>query len=331
MDLLPFENIKREVYIKKDAKTNEKFGYYYDKRPIDVLIRYGIVNLDKPPGPTSHQVSAYLQKILNVKKAGHSGTLDPKVSGVLPIALENATKITNLLLTSGKEYIAIMHLHKDIDHSVLYKVCNEFVGEIKQLPPVKSAVKRRWRTRKIYYLKILEIDGRDILIKVGCEAGTYIRKLIHDIGLRLGCGAHMSELRRTKSGPFNENKNLVTLQDVEDAMYYYNKHKNEKFLRYCIQPVENAIEHIPKIWVLDSAVDPLCHGVVLNIPGISKIESGIKPNDIVAVLTLKNELICYGRALMSTEEIMKREKGVALKVERVFMKPNTYPRYIKKA
>ncbi|MBU3941880.1 MAG: RNA-guided pseudouridylation complex pseudouridine synthase subunit Cbf5 [Nanoarchaeota archaeon] len=322
-DLLPFEKIKRKILIRKKFVTSSKFGCDPDKRTVKELINYGIVNIDKPPGPTSHQVSAYLQKILNISKAGHSGTLDPGVTGVLPIATGRATRVVQTLLKAGKEYVGLMHIHKEIPEHDIYQVCNDFVGKIMQMPPIKSSVKRRLRERQIYYFEVIEIDGQDVLFKVGCEAGTYIRKLIHDLGKKLGCGAHMAELRRTKAGPFDENK-LVTLQDLTDAFYYYEQ-GNEKYLRYCMQPIENAVEHLLKIYVLDSAVDSLCHGANLNVPGISKLESGISVQDIVAIITLKGELICYGTAKLGSEEMLG-EKGLAVKTEKVFMLPGTYPR-----
>jgi len=321
-DLLPFEKIKRKILVRKKSVTSSKFGCDPDKRHVKELINYGIVNIDKPPGPTSHQVSAYLQKILNISKAGHSGTLDPGVTGVLPIATGRATRVVQTLLKAGKEYVGLMHIHKEIPEHEIYQICNDFVGKIMQMPPIKSAVKRKLRERQIYYFDIMEIKGQDVLFKVGCQAGTYIRKLIHDIGQKLGCGAHMAELRRTKAGPFDE-QTLVTLQDLTDAFYYYEQ-GNEKYLRYCIQPIENAVKHLQKIYVLDSAVDSLCHGANLNVPGISKLESGITVQDIVAVMTLKEELICYGTAKLDSEEILG-EKGLAVKTEKVFMLPGTYP------
>jgi H/ACA ribonucleoprotein complex subunit 4 len=323
-DKLPFEKIAREVLVKKEAKTSEKQGYYPDKRPIEVHINYGIVNLDKPKGPTSHQVSAYVRQILGINKTGHSGTLDPAVTGVLPVALGNGTKIVQLLLLAGKEYIALMHLHKEIPEYEIYGSIKEFVGKIKQMPPVKSAVKREWRERKIYYIEILSIKNQDVLFRVGCEAGTYIRKLIHDFGQKVGCGAHMVELRRTKVASFNENENLVTLQDLSDAFYYWKEEHDESYLRKVILPVETGVTHIPKIWVFDSTVDTMCHGANLAIPGISMVESGIEPDQMVAVLTLKGELICYGRAVINSKRIMSEERGYAVKTERVFMQPGTY-------
>ena len=173
---LPFEKIKREILLKKEAQTSDKFGFYPENRTVEELMQFGVINIDKPAGPTSHQVSAYLQKILNLDKAGHSGTLDPNVTGVLPITLNKSTKIVQTLLKAGKEYICLMHLHRPVEEFELYKVFEKFTGKIKQLPPIKSAVKRQIRERRIYYIELLDIIEQDVLFKVGCQAGTYIRK-----------------------------------------------------------------------------------------------------------------------------------------------------------
>ena len=315
--LLPFEKFTREILVRKEGITNDEFGSYPKKRSISELINFGIIDLDKPSGPSSHQVAAYVRDILGVKKAGHSGTLDPKVTGVLPVALGNATRIAQVLLTAGKEYICLMVIHKDVSEDKIKKACDDFIGKIKQLPPVKSNVVRKTRERKIYYLKILEIDGRYVLFKVGCQAGTYIRKLVSDVGNRFG-GANMLELRRTKSGPFKEN-NSFTLQDVTDAFHYYKKEDNDKFLLKVIQPIEAAVAHLPKVWILDNAVDSVCHGTSLKMPGISKLEDGIKKGDVVAVMTLKNELICYGDAVTDSSKMLKGQSGPAVKPDTVFM------------
>jgi len=161
------------------------------------------------------------------------------------------------------------------------------------------------------------------LFIVGCEAGTYIRKLIHDLGQKLRVGAHMQELRRTKAGPFDEDT-LFTLQDLADAYHYYKEENNDKFLRKVIQPVENAVNHLPKIWVFDTTVDTLCHGADLNIPGISKLNDQINKDNIVAIMTLKDELIALGIAQLTSEDVMEKEKGLAVKTEKVFMEPGTY-------
>lgn len=177
MEKLPFENIKREILIKKQTETNPNYGCEPEKRAVETLINYGIVNIDKPKGPTSHQVSDYVKRVLGLDKAGHSGTLDPAVTGVLPVALGKATRIVQTLLPAGKEYVALMHIHKDVGEDKVKEAFVKFTGKIKQIPPIKSSVRRRERERNIYYIKLLEIDEKDVLFIVGCEAGTYIRKL----------------------------------------------------------------------------------------------------------------------------------------------------------
>lgn len=323
--LLPFEREKRETITVRTAKTSDKFGKYPSERTVEELMKNGIVNIDKPKGPTSHQVSAYVQKILEINKSGHSGTLDPGVTGMLPTALSKGTKIVEVLLKAGKEYVCLMHIHKDVEEENLRKTLKEYIGSIKQLPPKKSAVKRKWRSRSIYYIKILEIDGKDILFRVGCEAGTYIRKLCHDIGKKLGCGAHMSELRRTKAGPFNESTS-VTLHDLSDAYSFWKEEKNEANIRKCILPLESGAEHLPKIWVLDSAVNTLCHGADLNVPGISRLESGISADKMVAVFSLKDELVAIGNSKMTSQEMVEMNKGLVVKTDKVFMDPGIYPK-----
>jgi H/ACA ribonucleoprotein complex subunit 4 len=322
---LPFEKIKRQIFIKTKEQTSPKFGCIPENRNIKDYIEYGIVNIDKPSGPTSHQISAYTKKILHLNKSGHSGTLDPKVTGVLPIALAKATRVVEMLLNAGKEYVAIMHIHKEIDKEKIIEVCNSFIGKIKQLPPIKSNVKRQERFRKIYYLNIIEIDGQEVLFKVGTQAGTYIRKLIHDIGVKLGCGAHMAELRRTKAGPFNEST-LTTLQDLTDAYYYLEHENNEEYIRKIVMPMEKAVEHLPKIWVADTAIDSICHGASLKIPGVCKVESDIQIGENIAMMTLKNELIGIGTVNMISKDIIKNNRGIAVKSGKVFMPISTYPR-----
>lgn len=211
-----------------------------------------------------------------------------------------------------------MHLHKNVENEQLQATVKKFIGKIKQLPPIKSAVKRVVREKEIYEFEILEIKEKDVLFRVKCQAGTYIRKLCHDLGKELKVGAHMAELRRTQAGPFTEKDNLVTLNDLQDAYHYYKEENNDKFLRYCIQPIENAVSHLPKCWVLDTTITSLTNGRNLAVPGISKLEN-FKKGETVAILTLKEELVAIGEALMSAVEINTKEKGLSVKVKKVFM------------
>ena len=308
----------KQIFIKSEAEP--EFGQDPKKRSTKELVKYGIVNIDKLKGPTSHQTSDFVKKILHISKAGHSGTLDPAVTGVQPIALGRATRIAQFLLTAPKEYVCLMHLHQEVEEDKLRKTIKQFIGKIKQLPPIKSAVKRQEREREIYELEILEIIKKDVLFRVKCQAGTYIRKLCHDIGKELKTGAHMAELRRTQAGPFTEKDNLVTLNDLQNAYHFYKEENNDKFLRYCIQPIENAIIHLPKCWIFDTTIESLTHGRDLAIPGISKLEN-FKKNQIIAILTLKGELVAIGESLMSAVEINSQEKGLAIGIKKVFMLP----------
>lgn len=314
MNLLPFEKRNPAIIIKQEQ---EEPAVLIEKSA-EELINYGVININKPEGPTSHMVAEYAQRILEIKKNGHGGTLDPGVTGVLPIATGRATRIVQTLLKAGKEYVCLMHLHKQVDKEILIKTINSFVGKIKQTPPLRSAVKREEREREIYYIDILKIKERDVLFKVGCQAGTYIRTLCVNIGKNLGCGAHMAELVRTKAGPFRV-EDSISLQDLEDAYWYLRNENNDKLLKHCIKPIEFAVQHLPKVWVQNSAVKSLIHGANLNIPGIIKFDSDIQKEELVAVLDINEKLVMLGKAQMNSQEIQKNEKGFAVKSFKVFM------------
>lgn len=218
-----------------------------------------------------------------------------------------------------------MQLHGDIREQDLREMLNEFVGTIYQRPPLRASVKREIRTREIYYIDLLEIEARSVLMRVGCQAGTYIRKLCHDLGEALGCGAHLKELRRTRVGPLSE-RDSCDLYDVAYARSLL-EGGDEGEMRRIVLPVERCLAHLPKVYVSDTTVDSLCHGAWLAVPGILKVEAGIKAGDTVAVMTLKGELVAVMRAEMSSEEMLERERGIAAVPERVFMRPGTYPSF----
>lgn len=323
---LPFEEINRNIIVKKESSTNEAYGKRADERELSELLNNGVICINKSQGPTSHQVADYVKKILNLDKAGHGGTLDPNVTGVLPVALGDATRIMQALLKSGKEYVALMYLHKDVSEKDILNTVNKFIGRIKQIPPIKSAVKRQERTRNVYYFEVLEINGRYVLFKIGCEAGTYIRKIVDQFGRELNTGAHMHQLVRTKAGPFSD-KEWYSLTDLKDA-YSFHLEGNDTELRNILKPIEFAISHLPKVYVFDSAVDTICHGSQLYLTGISKFESGINKNDLVAIFTLKNELVCLGYSMFTSQEMISKNNGLAAKTSKVFMKIGAYPRNI---
>jgi H/ACA ribonucleoprotein complex subunit 4 len=322
----PWET-KRETRVKAEDTTNPKYGYVPSERPAAEYLRYGVINLDKPAGPTSHEVAAWTKKIMQLTRIGHGGTLDPKVTGVLPVTLEDSTKIVQALLHSGKEYVCVMKLHGDAQETRVKHVLEQFQDEIYQRPPLRSSVKRQLRTRRIYYIDFFEVNGRNVLFKVGCEGGTYIRKLCYDIGEILGVGAHMQELRRTRAGPFSEDtSSRVTLHDVAYWFGEWKEQKDDAILHKIVQPMETALGLTPKIVVRDSAVDALCHGANLTAPGVLSAETGIQKDSMVAVLTLKGEAIALAKAVISTDEIIDLKRGTVATLQRVVMPRGTYPK-----
>ena len=248
------------------------------------------------------------------------------MTGVLPIALEESRKIVQALLSSGKEYVCVMKLHREAKEKQVRNVLKEFEDTIYQRPPLRAAVKRRLRMRRIYYIDFIEMDGRNVLFKVGCEAGTYIRKLCFDIGEVLGCAAHMQELRRIRAGPFVENGDMVALHDVAYWFMEWQEQKDERILKKFIQPMEKVLVLVPKIYVRDSAVDAVCHGANLTAPGVLSLETKINKGLTVAVLTLKGEVVALAKAVASTEDILNMGHGVVAETKRVLMLRGTYPK-----
>jgi H/ACA ribonucleoprotein complex subunit 4 len=324
--LTPPWEIKRKLLVKAEEETDSRYGCKPAERPIQDYIRLGVINLDKPAGPSSHEVTAWVKRLLNLEHAGHGGTLDPKVTGVLPVTLLEATKTVQALLVSGKEYVCVMRLHGSAPKSKVKAVFDEFVGVIYQRPPLRASVKRRIRTRKIYYLDLLEHAERNVLFQVGCEAGTYIRKLCYDLGEVLGVGAHMQELRRTRAGPFTEAEGMATLHDLAYVQAKWQETNDEGLVRKLVQPMEKVVELVPKIFIRDSAVDALCHGANLAAPGVLSLETAIKPNDTVSVMTQKGEAVALSKMLVSSEDTLNMDHGLVAKTERVLMSRGVYPK-----
>ena len=311
--------------IKDPNAIPDKWGKRPSDRSVGELLKGGVIILDKPSGPTSHQATAWVRDALKVERVGHGGTLDPYVSGVLPVTLGKATRLTDIVLSSDKEYICLMRLHGDRPEDRIRKVFKEFVGKIYQLPPVRSSIKRQLRIRTIKELEILDIRGRDVLFRMECDAGTYARTLCVDIGDVLGCGANMVELRRSRSGKMTEARSH-TLQDIRDAYVFWQQNGREDWLRSMIMPMEVLVEPLPKIVVKATAVDAICHGADLNIQGIHMLDEDIRKNALVAMMTARGELIAIGRMAMSSSKIMATSQGKAVDTERVFMDEGHYPK-----
>lgn len=243
----------------------------------------------------------------------------------MPVALERATRVVGLLMHSRKEYVALMELQESVDLDKVEEILKIFVGKIYQRPPLRSSVKRALRVREIYSIEVLEASGRHVLFRVDCESGTYIRKLCHDVGLLLGVGAHMRELRRTAVAHLKESLPAITLHELSEALYLWRKYGDESLMRKVVLPCEYIVAHLPKVLVKDSAVDAIAHGAQLAAPGVALVSKDVARNSKVAVMTLKGELVAVGRALLGAEEMVAVEKGIVVEMERVIMEPKIYP------
>ncbi|MBM4237353.1 MAG: RNA-guided pseudouridylation complex pseudouridine synthase subunit Cbf5, partial [Euryarchaeota archaeon] len=267
----------------------------------------------------------WARDILGVERIAHGGTLDPKVSGVLPIATGRAVRAIDLTLRSDKEYVCVMRLHRDRKEEDVRRVLSTFVGDIYQTPPVRSAVKRQTRVRRVHSIRVLEIREREVLFRVACDAGTYVRTLCVDAGEALGIGAHMEELRRLRSGNMRE-EDSFQLQDLKDAFVLHTREGDDSFLRRIVMPFEVLLDPLPKIFIKDSAVDAVCHGADLAVVGVTKLDDSVARGSTVAIMTEKAEGVALATAEMSADRIADSSEGIAAKTNRVFMTPGTYPK-----
>tara|TARA_B110000305_G_C19398892_1_gene618991 strand:+ start:349 stop:1626 length:1278 start_codon:yes stop_codon:yes gene_type:complete len=302
-------------------------GYSPLGRPIDVLKKYGVINLDKPSNPSSHEVVAWIKRILKVDKTGHSGTLDPKVTGCLITCINNATRLVKAQQSAGKEYVAVVKLHGKIDKvKKLEKALETLTGAVFQRPPLISAVKKELRVRTIYETKLLEYDEkRDMgIFWVSCEAGTYIRTLCVHIGYLLGCGAHMAELRRVRSGALKEDKSMVTMHDVKDAQWHFEQYGKEEYLRRVIMPLEILLTTYPRIVVKDTSINAVCYGAQLMLPGVLRYESNIECGQEIILISTKGEAVALAIAQMTTSTIATCDHGIVARTKRVIMDRDTY-------
>ncbi|KAJ2551713.1 centromere/microtubule-binding protein cbf5 [Coemansia sp. RSA 1933] len=299
------------------------------KRDLQNYLQYGVINLDKPANPSSHEVVAWIRRILRVEKTGHSGTLDPKVTGCLIVCIDRATRLVKSQQGAGKEYVCVVRLHDAVENeAAMAKAVETLTGALFQRPPLISAVKRQLRVRTIYESKMLEFDNARHLgvFWASCEAGTYMRTLCVHLGLLLGVGGHMQELRRVRSGAVTENDNLVTMHDVLDAQWLYDNTKDESYLRRVVRPLEWLLTGYKRVVVKDSSINAICYGAKLMVPGLLRFEDGIEINDEVVLMTTKGEAIAIALAQMTTAIMATCDHGVVARIKRVIMERDTYPR-----
>lgn len=311
-------------YTREESETDSQFGSIPEKRSVEKLLDQGFVVVDKPFGPTSNQVSYWIKEELNLKKAGHFGTLDPNATGVLPVGLNSGTRINPALSQKDKEYIFEIEMNEKRPEEKIREALEDFEGVNKQVPPEKSAVKKEERERKAYEIQLLETEKKKALGRVKCESGFYVRVLVQQLSEELDLDAEMTELRRTQQGHLTED-DTYTLQEIVDAYHFYKDEGDEEGLKQILKPIENALGNIKKIAVKDSAVHAVANGADLGTIGISKLQGGIEQGEQIAITTLKGELIALGKALMTSEEMFDKQ-DTAASPENVYMDPSVYPK-----
>uniref|UniRef100_A0A0C9RXQ3 Nop60B_0 protein n=1 Tax=Fopius arisanus TaxID=64838 RepID=A0A0C9RXQ3_9HYME len=298
-------------------------------RPIAEYVKSGCINLDKPSNPSSHEVVAWIKRILRVEKTGHSGTLDPKVSGCLIVCIDKATRLAKSQQSAGKEYIAVFKLHEAVeDTKKINQALERLRGALFQRPPLISAVKRQLRVRTVYDSWFLDYDNeRNMgIFKVKCEAGSYVRTICVHLGLFLGTGCQMQELRRNRSGVQDEEDNMVTMHDIMDAQWLYDNHGDESYLRRVIKPLEALLVNHKRIIVKDSAVNAICYGAKIMLPGVLMYDDGIELNKEIVIVTTKGEAVALAIAMMTSPTMAACDHGVCAKIKRVIMERDAYPR-----
>ena len=314
MNKLPFENIERKLIYKQKARITKP-----KKKNGEQLLNFGIINLDKPKGPKSIHVVNKLRHILQQPKIGHGGTLAPAVTGVLPVATGPATRVLHLFSLAGKVYEGKLHLHGDVSEEEIKKVCKQFVGKIKQIPPKRSAVKREEREREVYWFDIKKIEHRNIYFETGVQHGTYIRTLCVDIGEKLGVGGHMAYLNRIQAGPLKIDES-VTLQTIKNNYFKYVQTKDDKHIVRFVQSPEKVLNYLSAVYVDENVIPRLKHGSPVFAPGIIAFTSDIKKGNNVGIYDTSSNLLALGIAEMSAKQIEKARNGLSINTDVVFVK-----------
>lgn len=315
--------------VRTNHYTPLPYGHSPLKRPIADYVKSGFINVDKPSNPSSHEVVSWIKRILKVEKTGHSGTLDPKVTGCLIVCVDRATRLVKSQQNAGKEYVAVFSLHSAVESiKKVTQGLEKLRGALFQRPPLISAVKRQLRVRSVYDSKLLDFDEEKNIgvFWVSCEAGSYIRTMCVHLGLMLGVGGQMIELRRVRSGIQGEKEGMVTMHDILDAQWAYENHKDETYLRRVIKPLEGLLVAHKRIFIKDSAVNAVCYGAKVLLPGVLRYEDGIEIDQEIVIVTTKGEAVALAVALMTTATMASCDHGVVAKLKRVIMERDTYPR-----
>lgn len=307
------------------ASTNPSIGGSPDGRDVEERLASGFILLDKPAGPTSHQLASWARDLFGLERLGHGGTLDPFATGVLPLMAGKAMKVTKKILTHKKTYICVFRFATAPDQKQLAEVMKKLTGRVYNVPPEVSAVKVQVRTRKIYTFENIEMKGNDMIARVYCEAGTYIRTMARDLGLLLDMKVQLKELRRETSGAFKL-EDCITMQELADAVWLWKEHNQPEALLRVIHPIEKILLDLPTATVKDSAAAALAHGAPLLRPGLVNIQSDIKAGKQLMIQTLKGEAVGIVTLTLSTNEIATINEGEVARPSMVLLDEGLYPR-----
>jgi tRNA pseudouridine55 synthase len=307
----------------------------------------GILNIDKPPGWTSHDVVAKLRKLLNIRRIGHTGTLDPEATGVLLICIGKATRVAEYLVEREKEYRAVLRLGETTDtqdgtgqileqHDVgditkpqLQAVMQQFTGDILQTPPMYSAVKingvplyklarkgqtvpRPARPIHISHITIGDIRGADVTIDVTCSKGTYIRTLCHDIGAALGIGGHMHHLIRLRVGSF-QRSHALTIDTVEHL------HREQR-LESSLYHTDDVLHDFPAVDVIEPTVTRVRHGGGVRAEEVAAVLGVGRSGMLVRIREFRRGLLALGRLSYPIGELGRPgDTRMAVTIEKVLV------------
>ncbi|MDE0708207.1 MAG: RNA-guided pseudouridylation complex pseudouridine synthase subunit Cbf5 [Candidatus Poseidoniales archaeon] len=316
------------ILLDTDAKTSPAHGCNPFERTIEELLEAGMIVIDKPAGPNSHQVSAWARDIIGVEKLGHGGTLDPFATGVLVLLAGRTMRLTKKVLSHDKTYVGILRGSRNFDADALGRAIAQLSGQVYNVPPEISAVKIQVRSRRLKS-RLIDVDGRDAAVEIICEAGTYIRTLARDLGLLLGHPVELKELRRTQSGKFTEPQS-ISLQDLKDAFWLWREKGEEVALRRILSPIESLVSELPEVIIKDGAAGAIAHGAPLMRPGIVSIANHLERGDMVRLMTMKGELVALASMLTRSEMVAEMNEGEIARPDSVFLPPELYPRAWKK-
>lgn len=317
------------IILEKDAKTSPDHGTIPSERTIEQLLESCFILLDKSPGPSSHQVSAWARDMMGLEKLGHGGTLDPFASGLLPLLSGKAMRLTGKILTHDKSYLALFKFGKELGRDEIENKMGMLTGKVYNVPPEISAVRVQVRTRKISKFDILDFDGTSLLTQIECEAGTYVRTMARDLGLLLDTPVELKELRRPTSGEFSLSQS-ITMQQLADAYWLWQEKGEEDAMLRILHPIEDMLSDLPRVVVKDGAAAALSHGAPLLRPGVVSIEKDLKVGSEVLLVTMKGEAVAIAKMSQNSKVIPDMNQGEVAKPNCVLMKEDTYPRSWKK-